>query len=196
MDEFVYLCSNDGGWNNWNRMMLARVPRRKFGALDRRDWEFFVAADAQNNPTWTEDVSKTGSIFEHKLHTSMTGIQYVPAIRRFLMGQWSYVAMTGQGDRACNDPTLPRPWPEDAVHGRADQTMLCLYEAPKPWGPWKLIHAQTSWGPSYYNPCFPAKWFEDGGKRLWIVQGGNYRGGGGYQFITQPIEWNYASPVR
>ncbi|MGA2617865.1 MAG: hypothetical protein ABSF26_09655 [Thermoguttaceae bacterium] len=105
MDEYVYLCSNDGGWNNWNRMMLARVLRKKLGELDRRDWEFFVAADGQNHPKWTADVSKTGSIFEH-------------------------------------------------------------------------------------NPCFPAKWFEDGGKRLWAVQGGNYRGGGGYQFITRKMEWN------
>lgn len=35
---------------------------------------------------------------------------------------------------------------------------------------------------------FPSKWFEDGGKRMWIVQGGSFRGGGGYQFITQQIE--------
>lgn len=196
MDEYVYLCSNDGGWNNWNRMMLARVLRTKFGGLDRRDWEFFVASDGQNNPRWTTDVSKAGSIFEHKLHTSMTGIQYVPAIQRFVMGQWSYVAMQGQGAAACEDSALPRPWPEDAAHGREDQTMLCLYEAPRPWGPWKLIHAETPWGPSYYNPSFPAKWFEDGGKRLWIVQSGNYRGGGGYQFITQQMEWRASATVR
>ena len=194
MDEYVYLCSNDGGWNNWNRMLLARVPRKTFAALDRRDLEFFLAADAENNPKWTTDASRAGSIFEHKLHTSMTGIQYVPALKHFVMGQWSYVAMKGQGDRACNDPGLPRPWPEDAAHDRADQTMLCIFEAPKPWGPWKLIHTQTPWGPAYYNPSFPAKWFEEGGKRLWIVQSGNYRGGegvhGGYQFITQKFEWN------
>jgi hypothetical protein len=42
MDEYVYLCSNDGGWNNWSRMMLARVPRNKFPRLDRRDWKFFL----------------------------------------------------------------------------------------------------------------------------------------------------------
>jgi hypothetical protein len=162
----------------------------------RRDIIRGVASHGRNNPQWTADVSKAGSIFEHKLHTSMTGIQYVPAIKRFVMGQWSYVAMKGQGATACEDPALPRPWPEDAAHGREDQTMLCLYEASKPWGPWKLIHAQTPWGPSYYNPGFPAKWFEDGGKRLWIVQGGNYRGGGGYQFITQKMEWNSSSAVR
>ena len=189
IDGYVYLCSNDGGWNNWNRMMLARVPRKKFGALDRRDWEFFVSADKKNRPKWTRDVSKAGSIFEHKLHTGMTGIQYVPALKRFVLAQWSYVSMKEHGQWPCEDPSLPLPWPDDVVHNSADQTMLCLYEAPKPWGPWKLAHAQTPWGPAYYNPNFPSKWFEDGGKSMWIVQGGNFREASGYQFITQHMKW-------
>jgi hypothetical protein len=42
MDEYVYLVSNDGGWNNWNKMMLARVPRNRIGRLNRSDWEFFA----------------------------------------------------------------------------------------------------------------------------------------------------------
>jgi hypothetical protein len=81
-------------------MRLARVPRAKFSALDRQDWEFFVSANNQNIPKWTSDVTKAGSIFEDKLHTGMTGIQYFPALHRFILAQWSYVAMQGYGDRA------------------------------------------------------------------------------------------------
>jgi hypothetical protein len=196
MDEYVYLCSNDGGWNNWSRMMLARVPRKKFARLDRRDWEFFLRADAKNQPAWTPEVARAGAIFQHRLFTGMTGMQYVPAIRRFVLGQWSYVAMKGGGDRPCLDPALPSPWPDDAAHRATAQTMLCLYEAPKPWGPWRLFHAQVPWGPAFYNPNFPAKWFRDGGRRLWIVEGGNYFGAGGdgrgYCFTTREMELRLA----
>jgi hypothetical protein len=56
MDEYVYLVSNDGGWNNWNGMMLARVPRKEFSQLNREDWEFFSGADKRNTPSWRRDV--------------------------------------------------------------------------------------------------------------------------------------------
>ena len=75
--------------------------------------------------------------------------------------------------------------PVDAAHGRADQTMLYLYDVPQPWG---MFHAQTPRGPAFYNPNFPVQWFQDGGRMLWIVEGGHYRGGGGYCFITRQIE--------
>jgi len=187
MDEFVYLVSNDGGWNNWNRMMLARVPRKTIGDLNRADWEFCSGVNAQGGASWDRNVKAAAAIFEHKGYTSMTGIQYVPAAKRFVLGQWAYIAMKGGGDRA--EASLAPPWPQEPRHQQADQTMLCLYEAPKPWGPWSLFHAQPRWGPAFYNPNFPAKWFEDGGRKMWVVEGGNYRGpSGGYNFTVQPLE--------
>ena len=77
MDDYVYLVSNDGGWNNWDSMKMARVPRRTIGDLNAKD----------------------------------------------------------------------------------------------------------------YNPNLPSKWFAEEEKRLWIVQGGNYRTGGGYCFITRQMEF-------
>lgn len=187
MDEFVYAVSNDGGWNNWNRMLLARVPRKKIGDLNPADWEFCSGVDAQGRAAWDRHASAAGAVFEHKGYTSMTGIQYVPAVNRFVLGQWAYIAMQGGGDRAA--PGLAPPWPQQPRYQQADRTMLCLYEAPKPWGPWRLFHAQPRWGPAFYNPNFPAKWFGRGGRTMWIVEGGNYRGPqGGYNFTVQELE--------
>ncbi len=188
MDEYVYLVSNDGGWNNWNRMILARVARRTIGQLNRSDWEFFTGTGRHSVPLWGRDARQAKAVFEHQGYTSMTGMQYVPAVQRFVLGQWAYVAMKGGGDRTAACPAAP-PWHGEAKHETADQTMLCLYEAPKPWGPWRLFHAQPKWGPAFYNPNFPSKWFENGGRRLWIVEGGNYRGpAGGYNFTVQQLE--------
>ena len=189
MDEYVYLVSNDGGWNNWNRMMLGRVPRKRIGELNRSDWEFFTGTEKQNAPLWDRDIRKAAAIFEHKGYTGMTGMQYVPAAKRFALGQWSYVAMKGGGGDWTKACPAPPPWPREEKYEKADQTMLCLYEAPKPWGPWRLFHAQPKWGPALYNPNFPSKWFENDGKKMWIVEGGNYRGpSGGYNFTVQQLE--------
>jgi hypothetical protein len=117
----------------------------------------------------------------------MTGIQYVPTVKRFVLAQWSYVSMRGGGDRTGAADSSP-PWPDEPRYRLADRTMLCLYEAPKPWGPWRLFHAETPWGPAFYNPNFPAKWFTDGGRKIWLVEGGNYRGGGGYNFNVRQLE--------
>lgn len=190
IDEYVYLVSNDGGWNNWNAMKLARVPRRAFSRLDLADWEFFVRYGADGtNPVWTHRVEEAGAMFEHRGYTGMTGVQYVPAVKRFVMGQWSFIGVKDQFDRT---ELCPEAWPwgqDDPRYHTHDQTMLCLYESPHPWGPWRWFHVQGDWGPSFYAPNFPSKWFEEGGRRMWIVEAGNYRGSPrGYEFIVQQLE--------
>src|SRR5262249_29653 len=93
--ERVYAISNDGGWNNWNRMFLGRVHGANMGALDAGDWEYYSAPPGAADPEWTRDVQQAVPVFEHRGYTGMTGVQYIPAIKRFVMGQWSYIAMRG-----------------------------------------------------------------------------------------------------
>jgi hypothetical protein len=156
MDNFIYAVSSSGTWNNGNYMVLGRVKRNFIWCLRPTDWEFFHHADDNGNPVWTSKVEQAGGIFKHRGFTSMTGIQWVPAVERFIMGQWAYANLD-----------QPHPW---------GQTMLCLYEAPKPWGPWKHFHIEEDWGQgrAFYNPSLPAKWFEDGGKRMWMTMAGDF----------------------
>ena len=190
IDDYVYLVSNDGGWNNWNCLKMARVPRERFSRLDVAHWEFFVRADENGgHALWTPCVGEAGAIYTHKGYTGMTGIQYVPAVKRFILGQWSFIAVKDQFDRTELCPEA-WPWPiDDPRYHTHDETMLCLYESEHPWGPWRAFHVQPDWGPSFYSPSFPAKWFEADGKRLWIVEAGNYRGEPrGYEFVVQQLE--------
>jgi hypothetical protein len=94
------------------------------------------------------------AVFAFRGYTSMTGMHWVPAINRFLLPQWAYVDQDG-----------PAPW---------RQTMLHVYEAPMPWGPWHLAHLEEDFGRAWYNPSLPAKWFEAGGLRMWLVAGGDF----------------------
>ena len=91
---------------------------------------------------------QVSQLYQHDRH------DYVPAVDRFLLPQWAYV-----------DLDAADPW---------RQTFFHLYEAPKPWGPWSLIHVEPDFGHSWYNPSLPAKWFEDGGRRMWMVCGGDF----------------------
>ena len=172
MDEYVYAVSNLGTWNNGNFMVLGRVLRDKIADLSAGDWEFFTTADAKNVPSWSKDFGKAGAIFKHRGFTSMTGIQYVPAAKRFILPQWAFTDLDSKN-----------PWA---------QTMLCIYEAPKPWGPWRHVHTEPNWQ-NFYNPGLPSKWFEDSGKRMWMTQAGDFSGiykPKSYCFTAQKLELN------
>ena len=178
MDEFVYALSTSGVWNNGNYMVLGRVRRDRIGELNAADWEFFRRPNG-----WTKDLSaehikdanSDHGIFKHRGYTSLTGLQYVPAIKRFILAQWAYTNLDA-----------------DSITEAFSQTMLCLYEALKPWGPWRHFHTEPDWLHANYNPCLPAKWFEDGGKRMWMVSSGDFVRGRvpdtHYRFTAQQLE--------
>lgn len=156
MDDFAYAVSSSGTWNNGNYMVMGRCKRANLYMLSAADWEFYRGLDAAGNPQWTPKVEFAQGIFKFRGFTSMTGIQYVPAIERFTLAQWAY-----------EDLDQPQPW---------QLTMLHMYEAPKPWGPWKHFHTQRDWGKGrgFYNPCICSKWFEEGGKRMWMMAAGDF----------------------
>ncbi len=110
----------------------------------------------------------------------MTGMHYVPAIDRYLLPEWAYVDLDGKD-----------PW---------RQTFFHLYEAPKPWGPWSLAHVEEDFGHSWYNPSLPSKWFEEGGRRMWMVCGGDFarlRSDGPFvPWGTHDPNWDYAFVTR
>ena len=155
MDEYVYAVSNNGMWNNGNYLVLGRVHRGKIGDLNAADWEFFAGLDAEQAPTWVNDFLSASAVFSFRNNTSMTGMQYVPAIDRFILMQWAYTDL--------DDPERPY-----------SQTKLHLFEAPKPWGPWLHVYTEPNWNHASYNPGMPAKWFEDGGKRIWLTSSGDF----------------------
>jgi hypothetical protein len=174
--EYVHAVSSGGVWNNGNYMVMGRVRRDMIGRLDAGDWRFFAGLDREGRPSWDESILKAQPILSARGLISMTGVQYVPAVKRFLMAQWAYTHLDSS-----------RPW---------DRTALHLYEAHRPWGPWRLFHSEPDWGQAYYNPSLPAKWFEDGGRRMWMTMAGNWTNAFrqradipfSYGFVVQKLE--------
>jgi hypothetical protein len=176
-DDYVYAVSSGCSWNNGNFMTLGRVHRDKIGNLEAEEWEMFGGLEEGGAPKWRPYrvgawMQDWPAIFSFRGYTSMTGMHWVPGINRFLLPQWAYLDQDG-----------PTPW---------RQTMLHLYEAPMPWGPWHLVHLEEDFGRAWYNPSLPAKWFEDGGMRMWLVAGGDFAG----QRVREGDVSDYALFVR
>jgi len=158
IDEFVYIVSGTS-WNNGNALTMLRVARNFISNLNASNYEVFTGLDQKGEPKWAPyDPAKRlemGSIFKCRNYTSMTGIHYFPALKRFLLPEWAYADLDG-----------PDPWFRTVFH---------LYEAPKPWGPWSLAHVDEDFGNgAWYNPSLPSKWFEEDGRKLWMVCGGDW----------------------
>jgi len=178
-DGFIYAhfpAGRDGKsyWCNADFLLLGRVLQGRLLARDA--WEFHAGTDASGNPLWTRDGEGAAPVFEYPLMTGEDHCSWNPGLRRYLLGNFSF--MDGK--------TLePRPyhqcWPESVA-----PSQLTLFEAPEPWGPWSLFHRDDDWGTvGDYQPSFPVKWMSADGKRMYMVSAGSLDD---YNFTCQQID--------
>ncbi|HOU14656.1 MAG TPA: hypothetical protein PKZ84_16235 [Anaerolineae bacterium] len=171
-DGYIYTyfpgaSDDDGGasyWENGDYILLGRVP--KYSLLERRAWEFCGGVDAQGAPVWYPDDGQAEPVFSYPHMTGENHVAYNPGIKRYLMGNYSFLDEDGH----------PRPyhavggWPASAL-----RSQLTLFEASEPWGPWSLFYQDDNWG-TYgdYQPNFPTKWMSADGKTLLMVSSGSF----------------------
>ena len=91
--------------------------------------------------------------------TSVQQVNYHPGFKRYLLPNWAWVSMDGN------------PKPQLGIGGHVGgpghmRSQLTLFEAPAPWGPWRLFHRDDNW--SYpdgstgaYTPIMPPAWVSD-----------------------------------
>lgn len=149
-DSFVYIYSHDSdsAYQRADRMILARVDKHKL--RDRAAYEFFAELDDNGQPTWTQDASQRGAVFEREGLCYRSSVSYNAAIKRYLWCQ------TGIG-------SSPR-----------FEGGLAMYDAPEPWGPWTTVFRTDKWdvGPGETS-CFPTKWMSSDGRTLHFVFSGD-----------------------
>jgi hypothetical protein len=155
--HYVYAVSNDGAWNNGNWMILGRVRKDRIGRLERSDWEFIQGYDDNGQPIWGPRYDDALYIFHAPGRASMTGIHYVEGLDLYILPQWHY------------------PYLDDPLR-RFKHTRFEFYEAPAPWGPWRLFHTQDFEPESWYNPGIPGKFVSRDGKRFWLFVAGDFLG--------------------
>jgi hypothetical protein len=156
-DQYVYVVSNDGTWNNGNWMIVGRVSRGLIARLDPDDWEFVHGFDDKGQPIWRPRHDNAIYIFRSPGRTSMTGIHYIAPLDLYIMPQWHYPRL--------DDPK--RRWKASRWE---------FYYAPAPWGPWTLFHTQDFEPQGFYNPSIPSKFISEDGRKFWIFVAGDFTG--------------------
>lgn len=158
-------------WENNDALLLGRVPKDRI--LERGQWEFYCSQEGKK-PEWTSDEEKAEPVFVYEKMTGSDHVVYNAGIQRYILGNYSFIDEEG----------YPRPihqmkYPESHI------SQLTLYEAPEPWGPWKLFYQDDNWG-TYgdYQPNFPTRWITENGKIMFMVSSGSWDD---YNFVVQKI---------
>lgn len=156
-DEFVYAISSDGCWDNGNAMYLGRVARGDLPNLDASQWAFYTGT-VDSEPTWESGLKGLEAalpILEATARCGQAGIQFIPALNRYILPQWSYPELS-------------------AKSFNVSHSIWEFYEAPHPWGPWTLFQTWDWPTQGYYNPNIPNKFIDDDGHRMWILTTGDF----------------------
>lgn len=176
-DGYVYAyfpCDLEDGqsyWENNDALLLGRVPRDRI--CERDAWEFY-AADGADAPRWSPKDEDARPVFVYPKMTGANHVAYNAGIGRYIMGNYSFI----------DEDLYPRPihqmgYPESSI------SQLTLYEAPEPWGPWKLFYRDDDWG-TYgdYQPNFPTQWMTEDGHVMYMVSSGSWDD---YNFVVQKM---------
>lgn len=156
-DRYVYAVSNDGCWNSGTWMALGRVPRDRMPRLDSADWEFVQGFEEDGSPRWRPGHLQARAVFRAPGRTSIAGIHYVAGLDSYLMPQWHF------------------PHQDDGYpfRARTAASRVEFWQAPKPWGPWELVHTHDFPWHNWYNPCLPTKFMSADGRRMWMLVSGS-----------------------
>jgi hypothetical protein len=142
-DKYVYAVANDGFFENGDNYILGRVLRSKLPKLSGADWSFYKGeagnsgmAGGTEDGSWTPSSDRAKPILINPGRSSMTGMTYIPGLRRYVMVLWHYHRMNFM--QAIKDKDLG--------------TFIEFFEAPKPWGPWTKVKVFDTGKLGWYAP--------------------------------------------
>jgi hypothetical protein len=121
-NKYLYAVSNDGYAYDGNYLHLARVPLNKIQLASA--WRFYHGRVGGAGRSWTKSVAGATRVLQAKRGVSQPAIQYVPALKKYVLVTFSYT-------RAGSDFPTSTETP---------YTQFRFYTAPKPWGPWTKVY--------------------------------------------------------
>lgn len=116
--KYLYAISTDGYGYDGNYLDLARVPLTKVQQASA--WQFYHGRVGGAGKLWTGSPSGATRILQARHGLSQPAIQYVPALKRYVLMTFYY------SSPGADFPTLKQ----------TPYTRFQIYTAPKPWGPW------------------------------------------------------------
>jgi len=78
--------------------------KSKLPDLNAADWQFYTGGDGVSGANWASEIEKANPVLEDPLNCSMTGMTYIPGLRRYVMVVWHYTTYNLRTDpRTIND---------------------------------------------------------------------------------------------
>lgn len=167
-DNYVYAVSADQ-WDNGSKLRLGRVPNDKI--MDASAWSWVASLDRRNKPRWSGKLSEAVPVLSNDRAIGAPDMVYIAAIDRYLLFTWK----------------LKQDFSPDAG------SELYIYEAPKPWGPFSLVHHEDIWESidvNPYCPRLPLKWLKVSENEItgWLQFSGSWRKGSShYESHVRPF---------
>jgi hypothetical protein len=162
-DDYVYAYGLDDNWAfsefkpGPTQLFLARVPRDR--VQTRTSWQFFTGFEASGAPRFSADIAERKPVLEDTRRVLSEPLD--PMLR------FQNMTTINQGGVVYNAPLkryLYSSWTEYTFE---------LYEAPQPWGPFRLFHSQDfgmwPWNDARnggYGTTIPSKFISEDGKDM------------------------------
>jgi hypothetical protein len=163
--DYVYAYGMDDNWSfdttrsSPTQLFLARVPRDQ--VQQRARWQFFSGLDAAGEPSWNDDIAARMPVLED------TRRLYSMPLDSSL--RFKNMTTINQGGVVYNAP-LNR-----YIYSSWTEYTFELYEAPTPWGPFRLFQSQdfgtipwTDTKNGGYGTTIPSKFISDDGLTMWL----------------------------
>lgn len=195
--HMVYAYGIDG---NWRTSFSKRVPDPTALFLGRvradrvqeiESWEFFAGTSDDGTATWTSDIARKMPVLVDERRFYPTPAFGMEAHAFTCIAQGSVVWNAGLGRY------LYSTWSEYTFE---------FFEAPAPWGPWRLLHSHDfghfPWhGPRSplakhggYAPTIPSKFISADGRDMWLQSNwfvpASSRGGRAYCFGLRRVRFD------
>jgi hypothetical protein len=184
--DYVYAYGLDDNWAfdvttlpPPTELYLARIPRAKL--QDRASWEFFVGLDSEAAPRWSPDIAMRAPVLED---TRRTYEKPLNPMQRF-----QNMTVINQGGVVYDAPL------QRYIYTSWTEYTFEFYEAPQPWGPWKLFYSKdfgvTPWTMDRnggYATTIPSKFISQDGTTLWLqANGWAQTGADNYNFSLREV---------
>jgi hypothetical protein len=143
-DQYIYVVSTNGFWNDGDNYILARIKRAKLAGLNPSDWTYYAGGDGEQPHNWSTTLAEAVPILSLPAQCGQTPPCFIAGLGVYLMAVWY------------NRPVL-RKWfaPREMIYE--------FYQAPHPWGPWTFITRRNDRfiiGGHMYGPSLCAKYQE------------------------------------
>jgi len=170
-DNYIYIYSPEGAFSY--KLLLARVIKDKFG--NKKEWEYFVKYNENNQPKWIKDIDKRGYVHEYpkksKKGDYFGWYSWLPSVV-WNEGLGLYIMVNGGTYAGHKMTNKDEDYYDSWMHTKTGS--LGFWYAEKPYGPWKQFYYNEYWivddeKNRTYQPKLSPKWISEDGLKMILI---------------------------